>query len=375
VDTEVWWAEEAPRVGRPRPEAVSWHSRPRWHEGALEGVLVVRDLVEDVEGLVWSPLVPVAVTRQPEGRWWVDAGEGLTEGELEAEGIDWFSGSDGSHAYVVSSFLGRQARALRALLEEAPSDGGAPDPRALVEAIRGPSPDYKWQAVEALVAHQEEVTPHLLEVLDEVQQGLLEGSFSQDDFSGHYALVLLAHFRCQAAHERLLALARLPVRTFEEGLGGFLSEGFDAALLATCGGSAAGIRELARDRQVSGYLRSQAADALAGAVVLGHAPRGETLDLLAALMTPEEADWGDYLWAGVAGAMLSLFALEHEDLMVQACHEGLIEPLLMGPDDIRGMLEVGPAPAPSDLQCLERVLGGDLHWWMSWWACFRMGTR
>ncbi len=378
-DTEVSWFGGPSTVRDVLPGRVSWHTEPVWQKDALKGAVVVHDLVEEEWGLVWAPIVPVTIEQEEEdGRWHVDAGEGLAEGQLEPEDIDWSSGSDGTHSYAVATFLSHGASTLWARVQrvrestEEPVEGHyESEPPALVEAIKGPSPRYKRAAMDALVANREAVIPGLLAILDEILHSRAGGEERQDlGFAGLYAMVLLAHFRCTDAHDRLVALGRLPTDSFEEMLGGFLTEGFDSALLMTCGGNTSKIRQLVQDRAADEYLRSQAADALAGAVVLGYADRGETLTFLAKLLSPEEAPNGSYLWSGVGSAMLNLYPVEYEDRLEVACYEYLIEPMSFDAEFVRETIAEGPAHAAQDLRCIRDLGRRDVHSWMEWWACF-----
>jgi len=373
LDSEVSWAEDEPfDILDAGPRRVRWESEPVWRDGALTGALVVCDLVLEEWGLLWAPVVPVSVNEDE--RWRVEAGEGLAEGYLDARGIDWWGGSDGSHADAVAAFLSRQARKLWARVQPGePSEPvAAPaeaDPQQLVEAIKGPSPRYKRAAVDALVAHREAVIPGLIAILDEILAA--PPSSEEFGFEGLYTLVLLSHFRCTEAHDRLVNLGRrLPTDAFEAVFGGFLTEGYDSVLLRTCGGDSSKIRLLLLDRAADEYLRSQAAKALVGAVVLGHTDRGEILELFASLLTPEAAPEGSYLWSGVGSAMLHLYPVEYQDRLVQACHEWLIEPIMFGAEHVAEIIAKGPAHALEGLHCVEDPGWHDIHAKLEWWACF-----
>jgi len=377
LDTEVSWAGNEPfEVLDAGTRRVCWEREPEWNDGALVGTLVVVDLVLDERGLQWAPFVPVVVRKNT--RWQVEADEGLAEGTLDGRGIDWWSGSDGSHAQAVAEFLSGQAGALWAMVQQGPSpdpdsDQVEADPVKLVEAIKGPSPSYKRAAIDALVAHQDAVIPGLLAVLDEI----LASPPAPDDyeelgFEGIYTLVLLSYFRCTEAHDRIVALGRsLPTEVFETAFGGFLTEGFDEALLRTCGGDSTKIQALLLDRTADEYLRSQAAKALAGAVVLGYADRGEILELMANLLTPEAAEKGSYVWSGVGSAMLHLYPIEHQDRLVEACRRWLIEPMMFDAEHVVEEITRGPAQAVEGLRCVEQPGWHDIHAKLEWWACFR----
>jgi hypothetical protein len=244
------------------------------------------------------------------------------------------------------------------------------DPKQLVDAICGPSPKYKREAVDAIVAHQEQTTPYLLALLSEMAADP-EGYLSRvgaDDFDPLYTVVLLAHFREARSHDDLVRIARLPPETFERLIGGFAAEGFDEVLLATAGDRTAGLHALLADHYADEFVRSQAAHALAVMVHRGHAQRDEVLSLLAGLLNEEAAPQAvDFFWSGVIEAMLRLHPVEHTDAMRRAFDEGLVPDGMMGFDYVEERLARGPQ---DDDDVLERPAPPDVHGWLSWWACF-----
>ncbi len=366
-----WWGEEMETL-EASALRIGWHELPSWQDTALVGRIIVRDLVQGAEGLVWSPVEPVSLTPRADREWDVRVGDGLLEGSLGSRGFQWSSSSDTTHVRTVAVFLGHKASRLWEQVQAGPRPSSSEEPpRALVDAIRGPSPRYKRAAMDALVARQDAVTPLLLAHLDAIYQSLVGQAYDLDDFSSLYTLVLLIHFKCAAAHERILALARLPRDSFESALSAFLTEGYDTALLATCAGDVSGILDLLLDRQVNGYLRSQAAEALAGAVLLGWAEREETLASLASLLSPEHAPEGSYLWTGVGSAMLWLYPVEYVDELVRACEDWLIEPIMFDSRHVLESIEEGPARATTSLRCIDQLQQKDVHRWLEWWACFR----
>jgi len=243
----------------------------------------------------------------------------------------------------------------------------------LTDILRGPSPRYKAAAVEAAVARREEATPGLLAILGEALAD--PGAYAAHldaDFGALYAAVLLAHLQVPEAHPLLLRLCRLPEALFEPMLGGFITEGMDRALFATCAGRTEGLRALASDVEAIPYLRSQAMSALTMTVHKGWADRAEVLAFLADLLVPDAAAPGGYFWSGVAVAMLRLHPVEHVALLQRAWDDGLISPMMMSRDYIATYVARGPEVAAAEIEAdVTRALTPDVHAWMSWWACFR----
>ncbi|MBT3220523.1 MAG: DUF1186 domain-containing protein, partial [Proteobacteria bacterium] len=231
--------------------------------------------------------------------------------------------------------------------------------------IQGPSPGYKWWAVEDLVHHANEVVPHLIAILDAV----LDGARDEDDLGPLYALSLLAHLGVREAHPTLLALARLDDDDFEWVFGDYLTEQFDAALLRTSGGELEGIRKLLCDRKADGYIRSHAADALAVATVLGQAKREEVLALLVSQLHPDAArDPTSYFWSGVGTTILDMCGVECEEELIRACETKLIDPMHFDAEYAREVLHEERERFPS--RCEELATTQDVHRWLGWWACF-----
>ncbi len=235
--------------------------------------------------------------------------------------------------------------------------------RALVQALCGPSPRYKRSEVEAVVARREETAPYLLEILRAALADP-EGYLAElgENFDPLYAVALLAHLRESAAHDLLIELCRLPTEQFERLIGGFITEGMERALFATCDGRTDRIRELLLDPRADAYLRAQAANALAMAVHQG---------LLAAQLVPDVANPDSYFWNGICAAMLQLHPVEHAEALLRAWDERLIDPFMFHRLDIEEAIARGPEAAVAGLAGdVEQALTPNVHDWLGWWACF-----
>ncbi len=237
----------------------------------------------------------------------------------------------------------------------------------------GPSPTYKRQEVEAVVARQEETIPLLLDILRTILRDPAGYIAEHDeDFAPLYVVAVLAHLRPPQAHDLLVAMCRLPEEQFESLIGGFTTEGMDRILFATSHGRTDGMRALIEDREANGYLRAQAAHALAMAAHHGWAEREEVLDFLAAQLSPEMASPGSYFWNGIGVAMLNLYPRDHVDALFKGIDMGLIESLVFGRDDVRETIAEGPLHYQTFLdEDVARALTPDVHHWIGWWACFK----
>ena len=179
------------------------------------------------------------------------------------------------------------------------------DLKQLVDALRGPSPEYKRDAIDTIVVHREETTPQLLALLDEIlddPEAYVAG-MDPEGFDAIYALVILAHLREADAHERIVRRACLPDAVREALLGELYLEELEVMLVATCAGRTDLIRALVTNDAVNEYVRSHAAKALVMSVHFRYAEREEVLALLASQLVPEAAPVGSYLWSGVIASI------------------------------------------------------------------------
>lgn len=135
---------------------------------------------------------------------------------------------------------------------------------------------YKRAAVDAAIAHEAEITPELIALLEQVAENPKPYA-SDENFYGHiYAVMLLAQFQAMESHEALINIFAVSP-PFPEGLfGDLITEHLPILLLRTCGGSLDHIQQLAENPNADEYCRGSAAQAMAYGVVEGLTSR-ETL--------------------------------------------------------------------------------------------------
>jgi hypothetical protein len=121
---------------------------------------------------------------------------------------------------------------------------------------------YRRKAVDAAVRLREEITPHLIHVLEEVTEDPAAVAEDEHRFSHIYAMVLLTHFREPRAHEAIVRIHRLPEDFLNPLFGDGITESFGTALYATSSGPMDRVRELIADASVYEYCRSAAMDAM-----------------------------------------------------------------------------------------------------------------
>jgi hypothetical protein len=231
---------------------------------------------------------------------------------------------------------------------------------------------YKRAEVDAALALQDEITPHLIGILEQVLAAPVKYAQEPDYFGHVYALQLLGHFKEPRAHDVIVDLASLPPEVPHDLFGDTITESLAAILFGTCGGSIERIKELLLNRNADEYCRSAAARALVYAAVEGAVPREQVLALFGSLFTGDEAPSDSDFWSFVASSVCDLYPEELMDVIKKAFADGLISDWIIGYASFEETVRRGKARALQEVkENLERYTPASFHDRMSWWACFR----
>jgi hypothetical protein len=242
----------------------------------------------------------------------------------------------------------------------------------LIDDLRHFDGRYKRAQVDEALARQEEITPHLLELLEAILAN--PRLYSEDeDFFGHlYAVMLLGHFREEQAHQTIVDLFSLPTplvsRLFEDTI----TEDLPGLLLNTCGGRLAAIKKLVENQDADQYCRSSALRAMAYAVVTGQMEREEAIAYFREILKNRSGDPHSTLLDEAACCLLDLYPDESMDLIEQAYADNLIHPGYVSPGDFERQLAIGREATLEELaEQWEQRNPADFHKRMAWWACFK----
>ncbi len=179
-------------------------------------------------------------------------------------------------------------------------------------------------ALEAAIAQQEEITPHLLDILDNTARHPDE-VLNKNDFSYLYALFLLAQFREPRAYPLVIKLASLDAKTSDELLGDTITEGLAQILASVCGGDITLIKELAENQQAEMFVRSAAFQSLVIAVVQNITPREEVMAYFAELFDGKFETDESYLWAALVSEATDLYPAELYERIKSAFEAELVD--------------------------------------------------
>ena len=242
--------------------------------------------------------------------------------------------------------------------------------RELIEAFDVYDGRYKRQEVEDAVSLQEEITPYLIGILEDIAADPEKYSLN-DHYANMYAVALLAHFQEPAAHKPIIAAFLIDEEDLDDLWGDMVTETLPALLFQTCSGSLDEIKKLVLNQDAHQYVRGAGIDALTYAVARGVAERREIVDFLAALFTGDEAAEDSTFWSNIAASLADLHPEGAMDAIRDAFARGLMYPDYVGLEEIEADSRRPEEELLSRLsQKTDHHIPQDIHGYLSWFACF-----
>ena len=151
-------------------------------------------------------------------------------------------------------------------------------------------------AVEAAVARREEVTPHLLRILEETVDRAAQLDDWGDYMAHLYVMFLLAQFRETRAYPLVVRFASLPGDLLDSLCGDFITEDLGQVLASVCGGDIAGIQSVIENEDADEWARGAALSSLVTLVAVGQRSRDEIVIYFARLFRGKLAREWSHLW-------------------------------------------------------------------------------
>lgn len=256
---------------------------------------------------------------------------------------------------------------------ETPNDFTIPE---ILESIKIYDGEYKRDQIDVAIKLKDEITLHLIEILENVLSEPEQYAENEDFYDHIYAVMLLGHFKEPKAHKVIVDLFSLSDDLPDQMFGDIGTSNLPVILLNTCGGSVELIKSMILNKEVDDYCRISACHALAYAVVEGYVSRESIIEFFGTLFTGEEADEISDFWGLLAMIVHDLYPGEIVDVIKQAYFDELIMPGMIQYSDFEKALELGKDKCLERLKNdLERHSIDDIHAAMSWWACFNDASK
>ncbi|MBU0989911.1 MAG: DUF1186 family protein [Proteobacteria bacterium] len=231
--------------------------------------------------------------------------------------------------------------------------------------------EYPRDVLDLALAREEELTPHLLGILEDLLADPSLHADRQWSYGPIFAMQLLAHFENHDAHEAIVKVMSLPKESLDPIYGDMITEDFPRVLYQTCGGRYDKIKELVLSKAADDYARGSAMKALVLGVLFGDLPRLEVMDFFAGLFGGSEAEDSSHFWDEAASCVHDLYPEELMEIITDAYDRGLIWPRYIGKESFEEALAQDKEAFLQERKShLEMDFLDDFHEYMSWWAAF-----
>lgn len=230
---------------------------------------------------------------------------------------------------------------------------------------------YLREEVNEALARREEITPHLLAIVDEVADNPVRCALEQRN-SHVYAAALLAHFHEPAAHAPLIRAFSIPQEELDFLWGDMVTESLPILLHQTSDGSVERIKQLINNREIDQYVRVSAAEALTFAVADGALPREEAVAYVQSLFSGQEAEPGSSFWGLLAGLLCDLHPADSMDVIKRAYNDDLIDSRIITLEDVE---RAESRTMTETMEVLRRWKESrtpeDVHGYLAWFGAFQ----
>lgn len=231
---------------------------------------------------------------------------------------------------------------------------------------------FPRRAVREAVARKNEITPHLLDILERTLATPEKVAYD-DGYIGHlFAAFLLAQFRETRAYPLVVKLFALEPPLVEALFSDMITEDLNRLLASVCGGDLSLIKSLAENEDADEYVRNSALESLLCLYVAGRLSRDEVMDYYASLLRDARPKEPAHFWDGLVSCCTDLYPQEMYNDIKRLYDEDVIDERYIDLDYINEKLALGKEKVLAKLKRSSRygLVVNAIHE-MQDWACFQ----
>jgi len=243
--------------------------------------------------------------------------------------------------------------------------------KELMAAFDVVSGKYLRDEMEEAVSLQEEITPILINILEDISADPVR-YIDEGHTAELYAVALLAHFREKKAHLPIIRAFSIPDEQRDYIWCDMLTETLPVLLCRTAGGDYSAVMEIIRNRDAHEYLRTSAMEALKLGIASGDLPRDKGMAMFATLFDETLAEPEEYFWASLVTDLLDLYPEELISEIRDLFAKGLVFQGEVSLKNVEDEMVEGRDKSMEKLkQQVVWSLPDDVHEYISNFACFR----
>jgi hypothetical protein len=227
-------------------------------------------------------------------------------------------------------------------------------------------------ALQAAMERREEITPHLLEILERAAEDI-DAIVDDPAYMAHiYAFFLLAQFREERAYPLIVDFFSIPGRVAQDVTGDFVTEDLGRVLASVSGNDLDPMKALIENPEVNQYVRSAAMDGMITLYVEGMRAREEIVAYFRELFHSRLPREYNFIWSALVGRATDIYPEEFMDEIRQAFADDLVDEMYTDLRWVMHALDEGKETTLADLHEDNHLrFVRDTIEEMEWWAGFR----
>ena len=229
---------------------------------------------------------------------------------------------------------------------------------------------FPRKALKEAITNKEQITPILLNILEESTANI-EELLEQDDYMAHiYAMFLLAQFREKRAYPLIVNFFSTPGDISLEVTGDVVTEYLRRILASVCNSDDSLIKQLAENESADEFVRGAALEALVCLVATGEKTREEILRYYKELLQSELSKQSPFFCAEIVSAATDLYPEEIYEEIKEAFKKGIVDETILDLKFVDQKLAQSEEKVIAELQDKRNGYIVDTIEEMEWWAGF-----
>ena len=194
------------------------------------------------------------------------------------------------------------------------------------------------EAIEASIAKREQMTPYLIDILEDAIDRIDE-IIEHDNYQGHlYAMYLLAQFRQKRAYPLIIRLFSFPGEIPNIIAGDVLTEDLSRILASVSGGDIEPLKQVIVTPSINEYVRAACQSAMVTLVGCGLASRDEVMRYFLSLFRGRLEHHPSFVWDNLVSSCCDLYPEEAYEDIKNAFEQNLIDPCFISLEDVGAIL-------------------------------------
>jgi hypothetical protein len=196
----------------------------------------------------------------------------------------------------------------------------------ILEQLESTKDIFPVQALQAAILNKNEISPYLLDILENTVAHAEEIATNKDYYWGHiFAMFLLAQFREQRAFPLIIELLKYPEDILNGLFGDILTESADHLLGSTFNGDTNPLKSLIENNSIYEYVRATALSTMDILVFNNILKRDELINYHSELYSYRLKRERNFIWSQLVSSSTDLYATELIDDIRRAYDDGLVD--------------------------------------------------